>query len=98
MIDATTFLTIILCLLGSVLIVALIVLVIKLINTVTRVNNLLDEVDKKVEKFDHVFRFADIITDNMALVSDKLVDTISDFIRNVFSRKKRKEEQFIKEQ
>ena len=92
MIDATTFLTIILCLLGSVLIVALIVLVIKLINTVTRVNNLLDELDKKVEKFDHVFRFADIITDNMALVSDKLVDTISDFIRNVFSRKKRKEE------
>ena len=33
-----------------------------------------------------------IITDNMALVSDKLVDGISGLIRNLFSRKKGKEE------
>lgn len=91
MIDATTFLTIILCLLGSILLVTLIILVVKLINTITRVNNMLDEVDKRVEKFDRIFRVADIITDNMALVSDKVVDGISDFIRNIF-RKKRKEE------
>lgn len=92
MIDATTFLSILLCILGSILLVALIILVIKLINTITRVNNMLDEVDRRVEKFDRVFRVADVITDNMALVSDKLVDGISDFIRNIFSRKKRKEE------
>ena len=92
MIDATTFLTIILSILGSILLVALIILVVKLINTITRINTILDEVDKKVEKFDHIFRFADIITDNMALVSDKLVDGISDFIRNIFNKKKRKEE------
>ena len=92
MIDTTTFLTIILSILGSVLLVTLIILVVKLINTVTRVNNMLDEVDKRVEKFDHVFRVADIITDNMALVSDKLVDAISGLIRNIFKRKKGKEE------
>ena len=92
MIDATTFLSIILSILGSILLVALIILVVKLINTVTRVNNILDEFDKKVEKFDHIFRIADIVTDNMALVSDKIVDGISDFIRNLFNRKKRKEE------
>ena len=92
MIDAVTFLSIILSLLGSILLIVLIILVVKMINTVTRVNNLLDEFDKKVEKFDHIFRFADIITDNMALVSDKIVDGISDFIRNIFNRKKRKEE------
>ena len=92
MIDAGTFLNIILCLLGSVLLVMLIILVMKLINTVTRVNNMLDEVDKRVEKFDRIFRVADVITDNMALVSDKVVDGISDFIRNLFSRRKRKEE------
>ena len=93
MIDANTFLSIILSILGSILLVALIILVVKLINTVSRVNNMLDEVDKRVEKFDRVFRIADIITDNMALVSDKLVDGISDFIRNLFNRKKRKEEE-----
>ena len=65
MIDATTFLSIILSILGSVLLVALIILVVKLINTVTRVNTILDEVDKRVEKFDHIFRVADIITDNI---------------------------------
>ena len=92
MIDATTFLSIVLSILGSILLIALIVLVLKLISTITRVNNMLDEVDKRVAKFDRIFKVADIVTDNMALVSDKLVDGISDFIRNVFSRKKRKEE------
>ena len=92
MIDASTFLTIILYLLGSVLLVALIILVLKLINTVTRVNNMLDEVDKRVEKFDRIFKVADVITDNMALVSDKVVDGISNFIRNIFNKRKRKEE------
>ncbi len=92
MIDANAFLTMILCILGSILLVTLIVLAVKLINTVTRVNNMLDEVDKRVEKFDRIFRVADVITDNMALVSDKVVDGISDFIRNIFNRRKRKEE------
>ena len=52
---------------------------------------MLDEVDKRITKFDRMFKIADIITDNMALVSDKIVDGVSDFIRNIFSRKKRKE-------
>ena len=92
MIDANAFLGIILYTLGSILLVALIVLVIKLINTINRVNEVLDEVDKRVAKFERIFRVTDIITDNMALVSDKLVDGISGFVRNVFQRKKRKEE------
>lgn len=92
MIDANTFLSILLSILGSILLVTLIVLVVKLINTINRVNSVLDEVDKRVEKFDHIFRIGDIITDNMALVSDKLVDGISGFIRNLFHRRKRKEE------
>lgn len=92
MIDASTFLGIILYTLGSILLVALIVLVIKLINTINRVNLLLDEVDKRIEKFERIFRVADIVTDNMALVSDKVVDGISGLIRNIFKRGKRKEE------
>ncbi len=92
MIDASTFLLIILYILGSVLLVALIVLVLKLINTITRINLMIDEVDKRVAKFDRIFRVADVLTDNMALVSDKLVDGISGMIRNVFKRKKGKED------
>lgn len=92
MIDASVFLSILLYILGSILLVALIVLVVKLINTITRINAMLDEVDKKMAKFDRIFRVADIVTDNMALVSDKVVDGISSFIRNVFKRKKRKED------
>lgn len=92
MIDASAFLGIILYTLGSILLVALIVLVIKLINTINRVNLLLDEVDKRIEKFERIFRVADIVTDNMALVSDKVVDGISGFIRNIFKGRKRKEE------
>ncbi len=92
MIDASTFLLIILYILGSILLVALIVLVLKLINTITRINLMIDEVDKRVAKFDRIFRVADVVTDNMALVSDKLVDGISGIIRNVFKRKKGKED------
>ena len=92
MIDASTFLLIILYILGSILLVALIVLVLKLINTITRINLMIDEVDKRVAKFDRIFRVADVLTDNMALVSDKLVDGISGMIRNVFKRKKGKED------
>ena len=92
MIDATVFFQMILYILGSILLVATIVLVIKLINTVNRVNNILDEVDKRVEKIDRIFRIADVVTDNMALVSDKVVDGISNLIRTVFNRKKGKED------
>ena len=92
MIDVNAFLSIVLYILGSILLVALIVLVFKLINTIGRVNAMLDEVDKRVQKFDRIFRVADIVTDNMALLSDKVVDGLSGFIRNIFSRKKRKEE------
>ena len=93
MIDATTFFNIILSLLGSVLLVALIILVVKLINVVNRVNNVLDKVDEEVDKFNRIFKVADIITDNMAMISDKVVDGISDFIRNIFNKGKRKEEE-----
>ena len=92
MIDASAFLSIILYILGSILLIALIVLVLKLINAVTRIENMLDEVDKRVAKFDRIFRVADVVTDNMAIFSDKIVDGISGLIRNVFSRKKRKED------
>ena len=86
MIDVNSFLLMLLYILGSVLIVVSIILVIKLINTVNRVNGIMDEVSVKISKFDNAFRFVDVITDNMALVSDKLVDGISYLIRKIFHK------------
>lgn len=97
MIDVNTFLIMLMCVLGSVLIVACIVLVIKLINTVDRLNGIMDEVSIKISKFDNAFRIVDVITDNMALVSDKLVDGISFLIRKIFHKNNNGKEEEINE-
>lgn len=91
MIDANAFFLMLLCILGSILIVALIVLVIKLIFTVDRVNKMLDDVEVKVSKLDKMFDIVDVITDNMSLLSDKIVDTISNLIRKLFNRNGKEE-------
>ena len=91
MIDANAFFLMLLCILGSILIVALIVLVMKLIFTVDRVNKMLDDVEVKVSKLDKMFDIVDVITDNMSLLSDKIVDTISNLIRKLFNRNGKEE-------
>ena len=88
MIDVNTFLLMMLYVLGSILLVTLIVLVIKLISTVNRVNGILDEVDNKIAKLDKALRIVDVVTDNMAMLSDKLVDGVTNMIRKVLGRKK----------
>lgn len=87
MVDINTFLLMIMYILGAILLVCLIVFVIKLISTVNRVNGLLDDVDNKMAKLDKAFRVVDIVTDNMAMVSDRLVDGISNFVRKIFNKK-----------
>ena len=86
MINASTFLLILLGILCSILLVVLIVLSVKLIYTINRINQVLDEVELKISKFDKAFNLVDIVTDNMALVSDKLVDGISYLIRKIFHK------------
>ncbi len=87
MINVSTFLLILLGILCSILLVILIVLSVKLIYTINRINQVLDDVELKISKFDKAFSLVDVVTDNMALVSDKLVDGISYLIRKVFVRK-----------
>ena len=94
MVDINTFFLMLLYMLGAILLVCLIVLVIRFISTVNRVNSILDNVDNKIAKLDKAFNIVDVITDNMALISDKLVDGVSTFIRRMFSKKQiRKEEE-----
>ncbi len=93
MIDIRTFLSIIVSILGSILLIYLIILVVKLISTVNKLNGMLDDVNDKLTKFDKMFHFVDFLTDNLAVISDKLVDGMSNLIRKIFDRKgKRKEE------
>ncbi len=87
----------ILYMLGAVLLVVLIILGIKLINTINRVDNIINQVEEKVDKVNRMLSIVDIITDNMALVSDKIVDGLSDLIKKIFYKNKRKEEEIIDE-
>ena len=91
MIDANAFFLMLLCILGSILIVALIVLVVKLIFTVDRVNKLLDDVEGKMSKMDNLFNVAGLVTDNITVISDKVISALSILIKKIFD-KNRKEE------
>ena len=98
MVDVNSFLIMITFALCIVLLVFLIILVTKLISTVDRVNGILNEVDNKIAKIDRALRIVDVVTDNMALFSDKLVDVLSNVIRKLFYKKKNGKEDDNSEQ
>ena len=98
MINANTFLLILIGILCSILLVVLIILSVKLIYTIDRVNKVMDEIDIKISKFDKAFSLVDVVTDNMAIISDKLVDGISYMIRKILRRKKKGKEEEINEE
>lgn len=88
MIDVNTFLLMVVYILCSILLVCLIVFCIKLISILNRVNGILDEVDNKIAKLNKAFSLVDFVTDNMALISDRIVDVLSGLIRKLFNKKK----------
>ena len=98
MIDVNTFLLMMLYVLGSILLVVLIILAVRLIGVVDRFNKVLDNVEDRVVKFDRMFNIVDIVTDNMALVSDKVVDLISGFIRKLIHKKDNGKEEVLNEE
>lgn len=91
MVDINTFLLMIIYILCTVLITVFIILGIKLINVVNKVNNMVDDVAIKIDKFNFIFKITDIVTDNMSMISDKIVDFISSGIRKVFTKKRKDE-------
>lgn len=86
MIDANAFFLMLLCILGSILVVALIVLVVKLIFTVDRVNKLLDDVEGKLSKTDNLFSFVDLVGNNLTVLSDKIVEALTNLIKKLFDK------------
>ena len=81
------FLPILLYILGSILLVVLIILGIKLIITKNKIEKVVDDITKKVKSLDGLFSIIDMTTDKLAMLSDKVVDGVSLFIKKVFRRK-----------
>ena len=88
-------LPIILYVLGSILLVVLIILGIKLIITMNKIENVVDDITKKVKSLDGLFSIIDMTTDKLAMLSDRIVDMVTAFIKKVF---RRKEEEIKNEQ
>ena len=80
-------LPIVLYVLGSILLVVLIILGIKLIITMNKIEIVVDDITKKVKSLDGLFSIIDMTTDKLAMLSDKVVDGVSLFIKKVFRRK-----------
>ncbi len=87
MVDINAFWLMIIYILSSILIISLIVLVIKLIFVVTKVNNIVDDVNLKFGKFNNFFSVVDTVNDRLSFVSDKVIEYISVFLKNIFVRK-----------
>ncbi len=92
--DAVTFLSVVLYLLGSILLVVLIILGIKLIITMNKVEKVVDNIDKKVNTLNGFFGMIDATTDRLALLSDKIINGITLIIKKIFTRKKGKEDDY----
>lgn len=80
-------LPIILYVLGSILLVVLIILGIKLIITMNKIENVVDDINTKVKSLDGFFSIIDFTTDKLAMLSDRLVETIASLIKKIFRRK-----------
>lgn len=85
-------LPVILYLLGIALVIILIVLGIKLIDTINKANRILDDVERKTKSLNGVFNVIDGITDKLSLLSNSLVEGISNTIAKLFKRKNKKKE------
>ena len=73
--------------LGSILLVVLIVLGVKLIITMNKIENIVDDINGKVKSLNGIFSVIDMTTDKLAMLSDRIVDMVTAFIKKVFRRK-----------
>lgn len=86
------FLPIIIYILLIIILVIGIILGIKSISTLNKVEKVVADVNEKVQSLNGIFNIIDFTTDKIALVTDKVVDTVSGFFTKLFISKKRKGE------
>ena len=73
-----------------VLVIVFIVIGIKLINLLKKADEVLDGVNKKIDQVEGVFEIIDKTTGYADRISDRIIDTIANFIGNMFKKKKGK--------
>ena len=84
------WLTVVLYVLGSILLVVLIILGIKLIITMNKIEVVVDDINKKVKTLDGFFSLIDTTTDKLAMLSDNFVVMTSSLVKKKFKRKEEK--------
>ncbi len=80
-------LPIILYLVGVVLLVILIIIGVKIIRIIDSIDDIVKDVDYKVQSLNGVFKIIDTTTDRLAVINDKIVDVITNFILKLFKKK-----------
>jgi hypothetical protein len=85
-------LPVVLYVLLSILIFTLIVFIIHLISLLRKVNNIVEDVKEKQKKLNKAFDLVDKITDDIALISDKLTTFAVQKLSTLFKNKKEKKE------
>ena len=84
-------LPLILYVVAIVLLIVLIVFCVKLLKTLNKINNIVDDVDKKVKSLDGIFSVIDFCTDKISLMTNKLVDRLTNLVIG-FGKKKYNDE------
>ena len=92
-IEVDTLISIIICFLSSILLIALTVLVIKMINTLKKVDKVIDDVSVKSSKLDGVFNIVESVTDTVNSIGDKVSNSIVGMVSNIINRRKRKDDE-----
>ena len=88
-----TFLPIVIYILLIILLIVGIILGIRSIQTLNKVDKVVDDVNDKVQSLNGFFNLIDYTTDKLALLSDRMVDTITLLIKKLFKPKNRKEDE-----
>ncbi len=89
----TDTLTIILYVLGSILLIVLIILGIKMIIMMDKIKITVDNINTKIDSLNGIFHVIDFTTDKLAMVSDRVVEGITSFIKKIFSHNKEEKEE-----
>lgn len=86
------FLPIIIYILLIIILIIGIILGVKSIITLEKLEKVVDDINEKVKTLNGFFHIIDYTTDKIAIVTDKIVDSVSGvFKKLLFSKKKKKE-------
>lgn len=88
LVNVNELLTLVLFAVLIILVIIFIILGIKLIRTLKKVDEVIDDVNGKMNKVNGVFEIIDKTTDYASTISDKIINTLSNFVGILFKKKK----------